>query len=62
MTAYWLHRQGFVVTVIERLPLARVLTSSHAVDLFGPAVDGSGRKPSSDHSKGCAAAGATNPR
>src|SRR3954447_5839937 len=37
--AYWLHRQGFAVTVVERMPLARVRTSGHAVDLFGPAVD-----------------------
>jgi 2-polyprenyl-6-methoxyphenol hydroxylase-like FAD-dependent oxidoreductase len=38
VTAYWLNRQGFEVTVVERMPLARVRTSGHAVDLFGPAV------------------------
>jgi 2-polyprenyl-6-methoxyphenol hydroxylase-like FAD-dependent oxidoreductase len=37
--AYWLCRQGFAVTVVERMPLARVRTSGHAVDLFGPAMD-----------------------
>ena len=37
--AYWLRRHGFAVTVVERMPLARVRTSGHAVDLFGPAVD-----------------------
>lgn len=37
--AYWLSRQGFAVTVVERMPLARVRTSGHAVDLFGPAMD-----------------------
>jgi 2-polyprenyl-6-methoxyphenol hydroxylase-like FAD-dependent oxidoreductase len=37
--AYWLCRQGFAVTVVERLPLARVRSSGHAVDLFGPAMD-----------------------
>lgn len=37
--AYWLCRQGFAVTVVERMPLARVGTSGHAVDLFGPAMD-----------------------
>ncbi len=37
--AYWLCRQGFAVTVVERLPLALVRTSGHAVDLFGPAMD-----------------------
>jgi len=39
MVAYWLCRQGFAVTVVERMPLARVRTSGHAVDLFGPAMD-----------------------
>lgn len=39
ITAYWLCRQGFAVTVVERMPLARVRTSGHAVDLFGPAMD-----------------------
>lgn len=37
--AYWLSRQGFAVTVVERMPLSRVRTSGHAVDLFGPAMD-----------------------
>lgn len=37
--AYWLCRQGFAVTVVERMPLHRVRTSGHAVDLFGPAMD-----------------------
>jgi 2-polyprenyl-6-methoxyphenol hydroxylase-like FAD-dependent oxidoreductase len=37
--AYWLCRHGFAVTVVERMPLARVRTSGHAVDLFGPAMD-----------------------
>lgn len=37
--AYWLARQGFEVTVVERMPLAKVRTSGQAVDLFGPAVD-----------------------
>src|SRR5687768_12257818 len=37
--AYWLCRQGFAVKVVERMPLARVGTSGHAVDLFGPAMD-----------------------
>ena len=38
-TAYWLCRHGFDVTVVERMPLTRVRTSGHAVDLFGPAMD-----------------------
>ena len=37
--AYWLCRQGFAVTVVERMPLARVRSTGHAVDLFGPAMD-----------------------
>src|SRR5829696_1488959 len=37
--AYWLCRRGFAVTVVERMPLVRVRTSGHAVDLFGPAMD-----------------------
>ena len=37
--AYWLCRQGFAVTVVERMPLALVQISGHAVDLFGPAMD-----------------------
>lgn len=37
--AYWLSRYGASVTVVERMPLARVRTSGHAVDLFGPAMD-----------------------
>jgi len=28
--AYWLCRQGFTVTVVERMPLTRVRTSGHA--------------------------------
>lgn len=39
MAAYWLNQRGFDVTVVERMPLARVRTSGHAVDLFGPAID-----------------------
>ena len=39
MAAYWLCRQGFAVTVVERMPLTLVRTSGHAVDLFGPAMD-----------------------
>src|SRR5690349_24075377 len=39
MAAYWLARYGFAVTVVERMPRARVRTSGHAVDLFGPAMD-----------------------
>ena len=37
--AYWLHRFGAVVTVVERTPEVRVGGGGHAVDLFGPAVD-----------------------
>jgi len=37
--AYWLCRHGCDVTVVERMPLDRVRTSGHAVDLFGPAMD-----------------------
>jgi 2-polyprenyl-6-methoxyphenol hydroxylase-like FAD-dependent oxidoreductase len=37
--AYWLSRKGFAVTVVERMPLERVVSSGHAVDLFGPATD-----------------------
>lgn len=37
--AYWLCRQGVEVTVVERMPLARVRSSGHAVDLFGPAME-----------------------
>jgi 2-polyprenyl-6-methoxyphenol hydroxylase-like FAD-dependent oxidoreductase len=37
--AYWLSRCGFDVTVVERMSLAEVRTSGHAVDLFGPAMD-----------------------
>jgi 2-polyprenyl-6-methoxyphenol hydroxylase-like FAD-dependent oxidoreductase len=39
MAAYWLCRQGFAVTVVERMPLTLVRTSGHAVELFGPAMD-----------------------
>jgi ABC-type glycerol-3-phosphate transport system permease component len=37
--AFGLRRQGFAVTVVERMALATVRTSGHAADLFGPAVD-----------------------
>ncbi len=37
--AYWLSRQGFDVTVVERMSLERLRSSGHAVDLFGPAMD-----------------------
>lgn len=37
--AYWLHRYGFDVTVVERTPQLRAGLGGHAVDLFGPAVD-----------------------
>jgi len=40
--AYWLNRYGFEVSVVERMPLDRVRTSGHAVDLFGPAMDVAG--------------------
>jgi 2-polyprenyl-6-methoxyphenol hydroxylase-like FAD-dependent oxidoreductase len=36
--AYWLHRHGFEVTVVERAPTLRK-TGGHAVDLFRPAMD-----------------------
>jgi 2-polyprenyl-6-methoxyphenol hydroxylase-like FAD-dependent oxidoreductase len=36
--AYWLHRYGFAVTVVERAPALRK-TGGHAVDLFRPAMD-----------------------
>ncbi|WP_067687179.1 FAD-dependent monooxygenase [Nocardia jejuensis] len=36
--AYWLHRYGFSVTVVERAPTPRK-TGGHAVDLFRPAMD-----------------------
>jgi 2-polyprenyl-6-methoxyphenol hydroxylase-like FAD-dependent oxidoreductase len=36
--AYWLNRQGFTVTVVERAPSARK-SGGHSVDLFRPAVD-----------------------
>ncbi|WP_405492723.1 FAD-dependent oxidoreductase [Nocardia sp. NBC_00511] len=36
--AYWLTRQGFSVTVVEREPAPRK-TGGHAVDLFRPAMD-----------------------
>ncbi len=38
VTAYWLGRYGFRVTVVERAPALRK-TGGHAVDLFTPAVD-----------------------
>ena len=34
--AYWLHRYGFRVTVVERAPALRK-AGGHAVDLFAPA-------------------------
>jgi 2-polyprenyl-6-methoxyphenol hydroxylase-like FAD-dependent oxidoreductase len=37
--AYWLHRYGFRVTVVERTPSLRRGWGGHAVDLFGPAVE-----------------------
>lgn len=37
--AYWLRRQGWQVTVVERFPALRAGDGGHAVDLFGPAVD-----------------------
>lgn len=37
--AYWLHRCGAEVTVVERTPQLRAGFGGHAVDLFGPAVD-----------------------
>lgn len=36
--AYWLHRRGFDVTVVERAPQLRK-TGGHAIDLFGPAME-----------------------
>jgi 2-polyprenyl-6-methoxyphenol hydroxylase-like FAD-dependent oxidoreductase len=36
--AYWLHRYGFRVTVVERAPALRK-TGGHAVDLFAPALE-----------------------
>jgi 2-polyprenyl-6-methoxyphenol hydroxylase-like FAD-dependent oxidoreductase len=36
--AYWLHRYGFRVTVVERAPALRK-AGGHAVDLFAPALD-----------------------
>jgi 2-polyprenyl-6-methoxyphenol hydroxylase-like FAD-dependent oxidoreductase len=36
--AYWLHRYGFGVTVVERAPALRT-AGGHAVDLFAPALD-----------------------
>ena len=38
VAAYWLHRRGFDVTVVERAPQLRK-TGGHAIDLFGPAMD-----------------------
>jgi 2-polyprenyl-6-methoxyphenol hydroxylase-like FAD-dependent oxidoreductase len=37
--AYWLHRAGFRVTVVERSSSVRRGWGGQAVDLFGPAVD-----------------------
>ena len=36
--AYWLHRYGFRVTVVERAPALRK-AGGHAVDLFAPSLD-----------------------
>ena len=36
--AYWLHRYGFRVTVVERAPALRK-AGGHAVDLFAPALN-----------------------
>lgn len=36
--AYWLHRYGFRVTVVEKAPELRT-AGGHAVDLFAPAMD-----------------------
>ena len=38
VTAYWLRRSGFRVTVVERAPALRK-TGGHAVDLFAPAME-----------------------
>jgi 2-polyprenyl-6-methoxyphenol hydroxylase-like FAD-dependent oxidoreductase len=37
--AYWLHRNGFQVAIVERTPSLRRGWGGHAVDLFGPAVE-----------------------
>ena len=37
VTAYWLHRAGHRVTVVEQSPGLRK-TGGHAVDLFTPAM------------------------
>ncbi|WP_433053457.1 FAD-dependent monooxygenase [Dactylosporangium sp. CS-033363] len=37
--AYWLHRAGFQVTVVERTASLRTGTGGHPVDLLGPAVE-----------------------
>lgn len=37
--AYWLHRNGHQVTVVERTPELRVGDGGQAVDLLGPAVE-----------------------
>ena len=37
--AYWLHRNGHRVTVVERTPELRVGDGGQAVDLLGPAVE-----------------------
>lgn len=37
--AFWLHRAGMAVTVVERTPQPRLGTGGHAVDLFGAAVE-----------------------
>ncbi|MFI5915660.1 FAD-dependent monooxygenase [Dactylosporangium sp. NPDC051541] len=39
VVAYWLHRAGFEVTVVERTESLRTGTGGHPVDLLGPAVE-----------------------
>jgi 2-polyprenyl-6-methoxyphenol hydroxylase-like FAD-dependent oxidoreductase len=39
VVAYWLHRAGFQVTVVERMKSLRTDTGGHPVDLLGPAVE-----------------------
>ena len=45
--AYWLHRFGFTVTVVEKAPALRK-AGGHAVDLFAPAMDIAERMEVSD--------------
>jgi 2-polyprenyl-6-methoxyphenol hydroxylase-like FAD-dependent oxidoreductase len=39
VAAYWMHRYGFDVTVVERAREVQKGLGGHAVDLFGPSVD-----------------------